>query len=79
MSVGRTTDIESLGEIPANFVVRGFVPQLEVLQRVCFVICNYYFSLTIFNSFFFIYIFSHVLFSLPNSLSRPLLLFLMEE
>ena len=35
LSVGRTTNVEDLGEIPSNFVVRGFVPQLEVLQRVC--------------------------------------------
>ena len=34
MSVGRTTDISSLGEIPENVLVRGFVPQLEVLERV---------------------------------------------
>eukprot|EP00008_Paramoeba_atlantica_P009406 CAMPEP_0201491494 /NCGR_PEP_ID=MMETSP0151_2-20130828/30045_1 /ASSEMBLY_ACC=CAM_ASM_000257 /TAXON_ID=200890 /ORGANISM="Paramoeba atlantica, Strain 621/1 / CCAP 1560/9" /LENGTH=496 /DNA_ID=CAMNT_0047877873 /DNA_START=65 /DNA_END=1555 /DNA_ORIENTATION=+ len=33
MSVGRTTDISSLGEIPENVLVRGFVPQLEVLER----------------------------------------------
>jgi MGT family glycosyltransferase len=33
VSVGKQTDIASLGKIPANFIVRNFVPQLEVLQR----------------------------------------------
>ncbi|PUA37622.1 glycosyl transferase family 1 [Paenibacillus elgii] len=33
MSVGRETDIESLGDIPDNFIVRPYVPQLEVLQH----------------------------------------------
>ncbi len=33
LSVGKRTDIAALGSIPANFIVRNFVPQLEVLQR----------------------------------------------
>ncbi|MBA4541519.1 glycosyltransferase [Thermoactinomyces daqus] len=33
LSVGRQTRIEDLGEIPGNFVVRNYVPQLEILQR----------------------------------------------
>lgn len=33
LSVGGHVDIASLGEAPANFVVRAHVPQLEVLQR----------------------------------------------
>lgn len=33
MSVGKNTDISSLGHIPANFLVRNRVPQLEVLKR----------------------------------------------
>jgi MGT family glycosyltransferase len=33
LSVGKQTNIEELGRIPANFVVRPFVPQLEVLQH----------------------------------------------
>ncbi|MBA3533004.1 MAG: glycosyl transferase [Ardenticatenales bacterium] len=32
-SVGKHTQIEQLGPIPANFIVRPSVPQLEVLQR----------------------------------------------
>jgi MGT family glycosyltransferase len=33
LSVGRQTDIDRLGAIPANFIVRSSVPQLELLQR----------------------------------------------
>jgi MGT family glycosyltransferase len=33
LSVGKQTDIAQLGPIPANFVVRASVPQLEILQR----------------------------------------------
>ncbi len=33
MSVGRQTDIAGLGACPANFLVRNWVPQLEVLKR----------------------------------------------
>jgi MGT family glycosyltransferase len=33
LSVGKQTDIQALGTIPSNFVVRPFVPQLDVLQR----------------------------------------------
>ncbi len=33
MSVGGRTDIPSLGAMPGNFIVRGRVPQVEVLRR----------------------------------------------
>jgi MGT family glycosyltransferase len=33
LSVGRQTQIAELGDIPANFIVRNYVPQLEVLQH----------------------------------------------
>lgn len=33
LSAGKETDIEALGTIPANFIVRPSVPQLEVLER----------------------------------------------
>lgn len=33
MSVGQRTDIATLGAIPANFIVRNRVPQLEVLKQ----------------------------------------------
>lgn len=33
LSVGGRTQLDSLGEIPANFIVRNYVPQLEVLQH----------------------------------------------
>ncbi|EPZ51659.1 glycosyl transferase family 1 [Alicyclobacillus acidoterrestris ATCC 49025] len=33
LSVGRQTQIEELGAIPANFLVHQYVPQLEVLQH----------------------------------------------
>jgi hypothetical protein len=33
LSAGRDTDIEALGAIPSNFIVRPSVPQLEVLQH----------------------------------------------
>lgn len=33
LSVGSRTRIEELGDIPANIIVAGYVPQLEVLQR----------------------------------------------
>ncbi len=33
LSVGRQTQIEELGAIPANFLVHHYVPQLEVLQH----------------------------------------------
>lgn len=33
LSVGTKIDIAELGPIPDNFIVRNFVPQLEVLQR----------------------------------------------
>jgi len=34
LSVGKTTDITQLGKIPSNFIVKAYVPQLEILQRV---------------------------------------------
>lgn len=33
LSIGKQTQIEELGDIPANFIVRNYVPQLEVLQH----------------------------------------------
>mgnify|MGYP002623029295 CR=1 FL=1 len=34
LSAGRLTDIAALGPIPDNFIVRSFVPQLELLPRI---------------------------------------------
>jgi MGT family glycosyltransferase len=34
LSVGKATDIASLGRIPSNFIVKNFVPQLDILQKV---------------------------------------------
>jgi MGT family glycosyltransferase len=34
LSVGKNTEIASFGELPNNFIVRNYVPQLDVLQRV---------------------------------------------
>lgn len=34
LSAGKNTDISQLGNIPSNFIVRSYVPQLEILQRV---------------------------------------------
>jgi MGT family glycosyltransferase len=34
LSAGRMTDLNALGPIPNNFIVRNFVPQLELLPRV---------------------------------------------
>jgi MGT family glycosyltransferase len=34
LSVGKHTDIAQFGVIPANFIVRNIVPQLNILQRV---------------------------------------------
>jgi len=33
MSVGKATDIAALGSIPPNFIVRNYIPQLEILQK----------------------------------------------
>lgn len=33
LSVGQNTDISALGDIPANFIVKNYVPQLDILQR----------------------------------------------
>ncbi|MHB1452369.1 MAG: macrolide family glycosyltransferase [Saccharofermentanales bacterium] len=40
LSVGRKCSIPSLGEIPDNFIVCQYVPQLEVLQRSCLFISH---------------------------------------
>lgn len=34
LSVGKNTDMAALGTVPANFIVRPTVPQLEVLEQV---------------------------------------------
>jgi MGT family glycosyltransferase len=34
LSVGKATDINTLGKIPNNFIVKNFVPQLDILQRI---------------------------------------------
>ncbi|ONI38592.1 hypothetical protein AN639_11165 [Candidatus Epulonipiscium fishelsonii] len=34
MSVGKSTDINSLGQIPSNFTVKNFVDQVEVLKTI---------------------------------------------
>lgn len=34
LSAGKRTDLNELGKIPPNFIVRNFVPQLDVLQHV---------------------------------------------
>lgn len=34
LSAGKNTDLTQLGPIPANFIVRNYVPQLDVLQHV---------------------------------------------
>ncbi len=33
LSIGRKTDASDLGPAPANFIVRNFIPQIEVLRR----------------------------------------------
>jgi len=33
MAVGKSVDMQLLGEIPPNFIIRHFVPQLEVLKH----------------------------------------------
>jgi len=40
MSVGSRTDIASLGTIPGNFIVKAFVPQLQLLQRAALFITH---------------------------------------
>jgi MGT family glycosyltransferase len=40
MSVGRQTNLANLGDAPANFIVRPFVPQLAVLQRAALFITH---------------------------------------
>lgn len=40
MSIGQRTNIADLGEIPAHFIVRNFVPQLEILQRAALFITH---------------------------------------
>lgn len=34
LSAGRNTELSELGSIPSNFIVRNYVPQLDLLQRV---------------------------------------------
>lgn len=34
LSAGKNTDLAQLGDIPSNFIVRAYVPQLDILQRV---------------------------------------------
>ncbi|MBX3085587.1 MAG: glycosyl transferase [Anaerolineae bacterium] len=34
LAVGKHTDLAALGAVPANFIVRNYVPQLDILQRV---------------------------------------------
>ena len=33
MSIGKKCDVSQLGEIPTNFLVKSFLPQLEILKR----------------------------------------------
>jgi len=33
MSIGRQTNIETLGSIPPNFIVKSYVPQIDLLQK----------------------------------------------
>lgn len=33
MSIGRKCDVSQLGEIPSNFVIKSFLPQLAILKR----------------------------------------------
>jgi MGT family glycosyltransferase len=33
MSIGRNVSLNDLGPLPASFIARQFVPQLEILQR----------------------------------------------
>ena len=40
LSVGRKTPVASLGSIPANFIVREYVPQLDILQRAALFISH---------------------------------------
>jgi UDP:flavonoid glycosyltransferase YjiC (YdhE family) len=62
VSVGAGTDVASLGEIPPNFLVRGFVPQLDVLQRVCLALPSFSLPFT-FSTFFLPLYFSLCLFT----------------
>jgi len=40
LSVGRKTPIASPGSVPANFIVREYVPQLDILQRAALFISH---------------------------------------
>jgi MGT family glycosyltransferase len=40
MTVGKHTDVSRLGKIPDNFIIRPFVPQLEVLRRAALFISH---------------------------------------
>jgi MGT family glycosyltransferase len=40
LALGHKTPLTTLGDIPANFIVRPFVPQLEILQRAALFITH---------------------------------------
>ncbi len=40
LSVGKRTNIAALGNIPRNVIVKGFVPQLELLQRTALLVTH---------------------------------------
>lgn len=40
MSIGRNVALSDLGPLPSNFIVRDFVPQLEILQRAALFITH---------------------------------------
>jgi MGT family glycosyltransferase len=40
LAVGKRTDIAALGTVPGNFIVREFVPQLELLQRAALLVTH---------------------------------------
>lgn len=40
LSTGSKIDLQELGDIPGNFTVRHFVPQLEILKRACLFITH---------------------------------------
>ena len=33
LSVGKQTDISQFKDIPSNFIIRNYVPQLEILEQ----------------------------------------------
>jgi MGT family glycosyltransferase len=40
LAVGKRTNIAALGTVPGNFIVREFVPQLELLQRAALLVTH---------------------------------------